>query len=65
LELVCRRNLKFLKFNILEMQAKEALECCKQSLMGNSGGSSEDQNARGNEDSKDMLLRFQMGSKTI
>jgi hypothetical protein len=26
----------------LEMWAREALECCKQNLMGNSGGSSED-----------------------
>jgi hypothetical protein len=29
----------------LEKQAREVLECCKQSLMSDSDGSSEDQNA--------------------
>jgi hypothetical protein len=29
----------------LELQARENLECCKQSLVGDSGGNSEDENA--------------------
>lgn len=42
-ELVCRS---------LEMQTREAFECWKQSLMGNSDGSSEEQNVDRNMDSR-------------
>jgi hypothetical protein len=34
------------------MQDRESLECCKQSLMGDSGGSSEDDNVDRNEDTE-------------
>jgi hypothetical protein len=37
----------------LEMQDRETLECCKQSLMGYSDESSEEQNAYRNAENKD------------
>jgi hypothetical protein len=46
LELVCGQN--------LDMQTRKALDCCRLSLMGDSGGCSEDQNASGNADSKNI-----------
>jgi hypothetical protein len=45
------------------MQAREALEWCKQSLMGDSGGSSDDQNANTNADSKDCTHEVSDGNK--
>lgn len=47
LKMFCRRNLER-----LQVQASEALECCKQSLLGNFGWQSEDQNADRNVDSE-------------
>jgi hypothetical protein len=44
----------------LEMWARERLGCFKQSFMGNSGGSSEDQDAYRNVDSKDWTHDFQV-----
>jgi hypothetical protein len=38
----------------LEMWGKEAMGCCQQSLMGDFGGSWEDQNADRKVDSKDF-----------
>jgi hypothetical protein len=38
----------------LEVETREALECCKQSLMSDSDGSSENQNANKNVHSKDL-----------
>jgi hypothetical protein len=37
----------------LEMYARETLDCYKQSLMGSSGGNSEDQTVNRNTDRKD------------
>jgi hypothetical protein len=50
LEQICRRNLEE-----LEIWAKEVLEYCKFSLVGNSGGSPEDQNADRNVNCKNCL----------
>jgi hypothetical protein len=44
------------------MQGKEALECCKQSSIGDTGGSSEDQNAKRNVDSKACALEISYGN---
>jgi hypothetical protein len=41
LELVSLRNVE----ECMELEAREALVCCKQSLLDQSGGSLEDQNA--------------------
>jgi hypothetical protein len=49
----------------LEMQAREALKCCKQSLKGECGRSSEDQNAIKTQIVKAQFLRFQMGRRTL
>lgn len=49
LELLCRGILEN-----LEMQDGEALECCKQSLMGECDGISEDQNVNRTTESKDL-----------
>jgi hypothetical protein len=45
LEMVFRKN--------LEIQANEALECCKKRFMGNSGGRPENQNSKRNVDNED------------
>ena len=37
------------------MQAGKALDCCKQSLIGNSDGSSEDQNVNSTMDCKEWV----------
>jgi hypothetical protein len=42
----------------LKIQARESLQCCKQSLIGDSNRSSEDQNVDRNVDSKDCLQSF-------
>jgi hypothetical protein len=47
------------------MQAREALECCKLSLIGDSHGSSKDQSGDRNVDSNTILIRFQMGTRTL
>jgi hypothetical protein len=47
LELVCRGSLEMLR------QTRKSLECCKQSQMGDSGGSLDDQCANRTADSKD------------
>jgi hypothetical protein len=47
----------------LEKGDRESLECCKQSLMGNSSGSSEDQSANRNTDSKDCAHEVSDGNK--
>jgi hypothetical protein len=47
LELVCGRNLE--RFG----EARKSLDCCEQSVMDDSCGSSEDQNTDRNADSKD------------
>jgi hypothetical protein len=60
LELVCGRGLE-----TSGAVAREALECCKQSLMDGSGGSSEDHSADRNVDSKDCAMRFRMGMRTL
>lgn len=44
--------------NTLELQATKALECCKQSLMGHSGGNLKDKNAVKNVDSGDLALEL-------
>jgi hypothetical protein len=44
----------------------EALECCKQSLMGDSIVRSEDQNSgRKNVDSKTIFMQFQVEMRTL
>jgi hypothetical protein len=42
----------------MEMRAREALECYKQRLVGNSGGSLEDQNAIEMQTVQTVFLRF-------
>jgi hypothetical protein len=49
----------------LEMWSREALECLKQSLMGDFIGNSEDHKASINADSKCMLMTFQMETRTL
>jgi hypothetical protein len=49
----------------LEMQTREALECCEQSSVDESAGSSEDQNADRNVDSKDCAHGFQIGMRSL
>jgi hypothetical protein len=49
----------------LEMWCREALGFCKLSLFGNSGGSSDDQNASRNVRIKGRLMGFQMGMRTL
>lgn len=48
----------------LEMPARESLECCKLSLMGDSWQSSEDQNLVKMQTIKTRLRRFQLETKT-
>jgi hypothetical protein len=43
----------------------EALRCYKQNIMGDSEGSSEDQNVNGNVDSEGRFMRFQMVRRTL
>jgi hypothetical protein len=45
-------------WEILEMLVRENIEWCKQSLMSNSGGSSEDQNADRNMHNKDCACNI-------
>lgn len=45
------------------MQAREALECCKESLMDSLGVSSKDTNANRNKDSKDCVHKISYGSE--
>jgi hypothetical protein len=49
----------------LEMWCREALGFCKLSFFGNSGGSSDDQNASRNVRIKGRLMGFQMGMRTL
>ena len=50
-------------WNSLEMQDGEASECCKQSLMGNSGGSSKNQNVGRNADCRDYAHELSEGNR--
>lgn len=47
----------------MEMQAREALECCKESLMGDSLWSSEDGDSDRNGKSKDEAQKISVGNK--
>jgi hypothetical protein len=49
----------------LEKQARESLECCKWSLMGNSGDDLEDQNTDSNVASKDCAQEVSEGNKEL
>jgi hypothetical protein len=55
--LVCVRNLEG-----FVMPDREALGCCKQNLVDNSGGIPEDQNADRNVGSKDCALHVSTGN---
>jgi hypothetical protein len=57
LEFVCRI------WKSLETQVKEVLNCCKQSSVVHSGGSSEDQNADGNIDRNHCINEVSGGYK--
>jgi hypothetical protein len=47
----------------LNMQGREALKCCTQCLIDDSCGSSEDQNAQRNADSKDCPYKVSDGNE--
>lgn len=63
--LLSRNSLLDKSGEVLKLQARKTLECCKQNLMGHSGCSSQGQNAQRNPDNKDGSHEVFKGKQTL